>query len=106
MKLYLLWLILGTVGLHRMVLGRPVSGTFQMLLGLASWTLWLISFSTLAILNAVFGESQGLPSAVLAAVLFMLPTLTWWLIDGLLLTRMVRQHNRKTQNARRRKSRR
>ena len=60
---YVLWFFLGTLGAHRMYLGRPFSGMLMLLL-------WIASFLLTFVMVGIFGY------LVLAA---------WWLVDALLI---------------------
>jgi TM2 domain-containing membrane protein YozV len=68
---YVLWWFLGTFGVHRLYLGRTVSGLAMLLTAVISiaLTIVLIGFFGLIVLGA------------------------WWLVDAFLLPGMVRQHN-------------
>ncbi len=68
---YLIWFFLGYGGVHRMYLGRWVSGTIMLLLLLVSWalTILLVGFIGLGLI------------------------MLWWLLDALLLPGMVSRSN-------------
>lgn len=68
---YLIWFFLGYGGVHRMYLGRWVSGLFMLL---------LLGISTL--LSIIFIGYVGLGIVLL-----------WWAIDALLIPGMARDYN-------------
>lgn len=68
---YIIWFFLGLFGLHRMYLGRWVSGLLMLALHGLSWLTWYIAIGVVGF--ALLG--------------------LWWLIDALLIPGMVRRAN-------------
>lgn len=68
---YLLWFFLGYGGVHRMYLGRWISGLFM-----------LFTFGVSFLLTVVLVGYVGL------AFIFL-----WWMVDALLTAMMVQNHN-------------
>ena len=68
---YLLWFFLGMFGVHRLYLGKWISGLLLLLLTAISSALYII---------------------YIGVILMAIPGL-WWLIDALLIPGMVRRYN-------------
>lgn len=68
---YVLWWFLGTLGAHRLYMGRIASGLLMLVISAVSWVL------TIIVIGAVGLAFIGI----------------WWLIDAFLIPGMVRDHN-------------
>jgi len=88
---YLLWLFLGTLGIHKFYIGKPILGLIYLLLGIGAWLSLFLGLATGAAGGSAESVSAGMATGVILFIVLIIILGIMLLIDLFTIPRQIRK---------------